>query len=331
MTKRLLALVAVLALLLALPVFAQETDDPTDGFDDEGGMSLEEISRMLDNPVGNLWIIFMENQVARFKGRPADGWETVNTLIVQPILPVGLTEDWNLITRPIIPIVSAPKFQIPGFGDCPGNCNTPPSNPAALLASNISASRRTALGDIMFWAMLSPAEPRELSDGSKFLWGLGPAARFPTAREKQFGSERYAVGPSSILMRLPAKDGKRTLGLFQQHHIWSFGGNDNRDRVKTSQIQYIWWYKLPTKGEWSVGAAPMIDVNWYADDSDKWSVPIGIGASNTFFLGPMPVRLGFEFNYFVISPSSYGKKFMFKVYLVPVIPRLVKKPIFGSD
>jgi hypothetical protein len=315
-----LAVAGVLA-LSALPAFAQGG---------EGEMSLEEVSRMMDNPLGNLWIIFMENDLMRYRGDPARHSKWINSFTIQPILPVPLTKNWNLVTRPIIPLVSAPLLSLsaPDFGDCPGNCNTPPRNPGALL-SLVDASRETAWGDIMVWSMLSPSEPRELPDGSKFVWGLGPAARFPTATEDQFGSERYSFGPSQVLMRLPAKDGKWTLGLFHQHHLWSIGGNDDRARVKTSQIQYIWYWKPPWEG-WSIGAAPMIDVNWEADNDDKWSIPIGIGASKTMFLGPMPIRMGAEFNWFVKSPDNYGKKFMIKFYIVPVIPRLVKEPIFGG-
>jgi hypothetical protein len=297
----------------------------------EGGMSIEEIARMMDNPLGNLWIIFLENDLMRYRGDPAKSAKWVNNFMVQPILPVPLTKDWNLVTRPIIPFLTAPKLSLnaPTFGDCPLNCNTEP-NPEDLFLSNVSASRHNGWGDIMVWSMLSPSEPRELEDGSKFVWGLGPAFRFPTATDDQFGSERYSLGPSNLLMRLPAKDGRWTLGLFHQHHLWSFAGDSDRARVKTSQFQYIWYYKRPSWGTWQVGAAPMIDVNWEADNDDKWSIPIGVGVSTTQFVGPMPVRFGAEFNWFVKSPDNYGKKFMIKFYMVPVIPRLVKEPIFGG-
>jgi hypothetical protein len=156
----------------------------------------------------------------------------VNSFTFQPILPIPLTKNWNLITRPIIPFITAPKLEVSAtsFGDCPGNCNTLPPDKMGLF--NLDASRENAWGDIMLWSMLTPAEPKELSDGGKFVWGLGPAFRFPTATEDQFGSERYTVGPSSILMRLPPRGGKWTYGLFQQHHLWSFGGNSDRARVK---------------------------------------------------------------------------------------------------
>ncbi len=49
-----------------------------------------------------------------------------------------------------------------------------------------------------------------------------------------------------------------------------------------------------------------------------------------FFMGKMPVRIGLEFDWFVESPDNYGKKWMIKFYFVPVIPRLIKEPIFGD-
>ena len=331
---RLLVLGIVVAAAGALvpgSVRAQGSEEASEGASGSEGMSLEEISRMMDNPLGNLWILFMENDLMRYRGDPAPGSKWINAFTIQPILPVPLTKNWNLVTRPIIPFLTAPrlKLEAPTFGDCPGNCNTEPS-PDDLLLSNVRGSRHNGWGDIMVWSMLSPAEPRELSDGSKFVWGAGPAVRLPTATEDQFGSERYSLGPSSVFMRLPAKDGRWTFGLFNQHHLWSFAGDDDRARVKTSQIQYIWYWKPPIEGEWSIGAAPMIDINWEADSEDRYSVPLGIGASKTTFLGPMPVRFGVEFNWFVKSPDNYGKKFMFKFYIVPVIPRLIKEPLFGS-
>jgi hypothetical protein len=302
-----------------------------DGSDDAGEMDLEAIARALDNPLGNLWIIFHENQMQRFRGDPADGSQWVNTFLFQPIMPIPLTKDWNLVTRPIIPLITAPRFEVDAdlFGDCPPNCDSDPP-PDDLGLFNLDSSRKTRWGDIMLWSMLTPAEPREVMGGKKFVWGVGPAFRFPTATTDQFGSERYSFGPSSIVMLLPERGGRWTFGLFNQHHLWSVGGNSDRERVKTSQVQYIWWYKLPVEREISVGAAPMIEVNWQADNDDKWSIPIGLGASTTFFMGPMPVRLGLEFNWFVRSPDNYGKKWMVKVYFVPVIPRLIKEPIFGD-
>ena len=111
---------AAVCLALASPVQAAPPAE------DEGGMSLEEISRMLDNPLGNLWILFMQNDMMRMRGDPSDSSQWTNVLTIQPILPIPLTENWNLVARPIIPFITAPEFELDadGFGDCPPNCNS---------------------------------------------------------------------------------------------------------------------------------------------------------------------------------------------------------------
>ena len=60
----------------------------------EGGeaLSLEEVSRKLDNPLSDLWMIFMENDTARYRGFPARGSKWVNTGIIQPVMPLALTK-----------------------------------------------------------------------------------------------------------------------------------------------------------------------------------------------------------------------------------------------
>ena len=166
-------LVAIGMLLVAAPIPAQESDDPTEGSDDKGP-DLGAIARALDNPVGNLWVLFTENAVMRYRGDPADGSKWVNAVTIQPILPIPLTEKWNLVNRPIIPLLTAPRFNVSPrfFGDCPPNCNTKPP-PDDLGLFDLNEDRKTRWGDIMFWSMLTPADPIELDSGAKFVWGAG--------------------------------------------------------------------------------------------------------------------------------------------------------------
>ena len=176
--QTLLALLVAAAFLIAAPVAAQ---------DDVPEMDLEAIAAALDNPLGNLWLIFMQNDMMRFRGDPADGSQWVNTFTIQPILPVPLTKNWNLVTRPIIPLITAPRVDVAAdlFGDCPPNCNSAPP-PDDLGLFNLDSSRKTRWGDIMLWSMLTPSEPREVMGGKKFVWGAGPTFRFPTATTDQF-------------------------------------------------------------------------------------------------------------------------------------------------
>ena len=302
--------------------------------DADAGPSADEISRMLDNPLGNLWILMLENDIARYRGTPADGSQWVNTTIFQPVLPIPLTDKWNLVTRPIITLLNAPRVDAPAdqFGDCPGNCNSRPP-PDDLGLRSLSADRKTRWGDISMWSMVSPTEPVTLGDGGKLVWGAGGAFQFPTATTDQFGSEKYTFGPSILALRQPPADGRWTYGLLQHHYLWSVGGAGDRERVKVSKFMYIWWYKpnwSDPDNQWKFGTTPTIQANWQASSDDRWLVPLGVGATNTFFVGKMPVRIGFGFDWYIVTADNYGPKFMFKFFVVPVVPRLIKKPIFGS-
>ena len=315
MFSRAFAIIAVTATAVcAGPALAQGEED-----------ELAEISRKLNNPLGSLWMIFLENDAVRYRGFPADGSKWVNSSIVQPVMPIPLTKKWNLINRPIIPFITAPVFKgaPPDFNQCPGNCEGGKFPPGP----SISTSRESGWGDIVFWSMISPAEPPKFPDGSSFVWGVGPSFQFPTATEDQFGSGKWSFGPSAVAMRLPGPDQKLTLGLFQQHHFGTRGSGD--ENVSRSQFQPIYWYKLPW-GQWQVGGTPIININWKASNDNKLTLPLELTVQNTIRIrGKMPLRIGVGLSYSVVAPEDYGARWMLKFFLVPVIPSLVKNPIFG--
>ncbi len=287
---------------------------------------LEEISRKMDNPLSDLWIIFNQNDTSIWRGTPARGKKVINVLTVQPILPVNLTKNWNLVNRPIIPIISAPEFDIPGRPGLGANPGMIPSQPRFGAFENIrlSTDREFALGDINFWTMISPVKPTK-----GVIWGVGPSFMFPTATRDQFGTEKFSIGPANVIMTFP---GKWTLGVFHQH-FFSIGGDDDRESVKMSQVQPILFYNLPKL--WTVGMAPMWTANWKASSDDVFTIPIGLEVQKTIILGgKLPVRIGAGVHYSVLKPDNYGQRWNFRLYFVPVIPNLLKmklkdKPLFG--
>jgi hypothetical protein len=66
--------------------------------------------------------------------------------------------------------------------------------------------------------------------------------------------------------------------------------------------------------------SPNIRIDWKADSSDKFTVPIGLGYSNVYMLGRLPVRVAVEAQYSVIAPDNVGSKWNFRVLFIPVIP-----------
>jgi len=86
---------------------------------EEGEESASELSRKLTNPVSTIWSL--SNQFNNFK--LANGhWN--NNWNFQPVLPIALTKDWNLITRPVMPFYNiVPHETAPGhFERTSGRC-----------------------------------------------------------------------------------------------------------------------------------------------------------------------------------------------------------------
>ena len=156
------------------------------------------LAKKSQNPVSDLISVpFQFN----FNGNVGPDDNTQTVLNIQPVWPFHLNEDWNLITRTIIPVIDQPEM-IPGMDSTFG------------------------LGDINMSLFLSPAKP------GKVIWGVGPAISFPTATDDVLGTDQWSVGPSFVALTM---DGPWVFGRLA-NHIWSVAGNDRVD-VSTTTIQ----------------------------------------------------------------------------------------------
>ena len=159
---------------------------PTDG---SAGESATDLAKKLQNPIGDLYNVPFQNNT-NFNVGPHNG--TQNILYIHPVIPIHLNEDWNVITRTILPLVWSPSFQpaqsVP-FGTAP-----------------------TA-----FSVFLSPKNP---NDG--WIWGVGPIMQLPTISSKSLGSNVWGAGPAFVVVKIagPIVGG----GLI--NNVFSFGGTD---------------------------------------------------------------------------------------------------------
>jgi hypothetical protein len=250
-----MTLIALLTGILTVyaPVYAE--DDSAD------------LAKKSQNPVSDLISVPFENNWNLNVG-PRD--KTQYVLNVKPVYPISLNEEWNLIARTIVPVISQPQM-IPG-GD-----------------------RETGLGDIVFQGFLSPAKP------GKLIWGVGPAISFPTATDDVLGTEKWSAGPAAVALTI---NGPWVCGGLAQN-IWSFAGDDDRGHVSSMLIQPFINYNLPDG--WYLSTAPNITANWAADDSDdRWTVPVGGGIGKIVKIGKLPVNLAFRTYYNVEKPDGAG-------------------------
>jgi hypothetical protein len=123
-------------------------------------LSAEELAKLAQNPVGNLISVPFQNNTNMNVG-PLSG--TQNILNIQPVIPISIDPDWNVITRTIIPVISNPAF-------APGE------------------DRVNGLGDIQFNAFLSPANP------GKWIWGAGLITQLPTNSDAELGNKNWGLG-----------------------------------------------------------------------------------------------------------------------------------------
>jgi hypothetical protein len=202
----------------------------------------------------------------------------------QPVIPMGLTEDWNMILRWIMPYIGQP----------------------ALFEGGTPAS---GLGDIVASVFFSPAKA-----GKYFSWGLGPVFMLPTNANAVLGSSKWAVGPTFAIIR---QDGGWSYGLLA-NQLWSFAGDDRsggveRGELNISLIQPSVSYR--TKQHITLGVSVEATANWrlYSQgpsgrledaEGNQWTIPIMLNVSKLTKFGPLPMSIGGGVGWFATGPSD---------------------------
>ena len=254
-----------------------------------GEESASELNRKLTNPVSSIWSI--ANQFNNFElnnGQWNNNWN------FQPVMPVSLTKDWNLITRPVMP-----WYNIVPHETAPGNFE-----------------RATGLGDLALVELLSPA------NSGNWVLGAGPTAIFPTATSPFTGQRKWQLGPSFVAGYLTKE---YFIGVFPQQW-WSIGGVHSRPDTNQMNLQPIATIFF---GEgWSLGYSGNILADWNAPSEDVWTVPVGLGLAKVVKFGRLPVKIQLAVQYMPVHPRISGQEWNVQVFIIPVIPKLIKGTLF---
>jgi hypothetical protein len=260
------------------------------------GDSVAELNKQLANPVSSLWsIAFQQNNYLIDPG-PGEDLRWNSNLNFQPVMPVGINEDWNLITRPVIT----------AFNSVPH----PRENVTPL-----EWRRSETFGDSVLLELVSPS-PKQ---SGKWLLGLGPTLIFPTANSKWTGQGKYQAGPAGLVGYL---DEKFIIGVFPQQWYSFSGAGSSRDSTSQMNLQPIGAIFL--EDGWSVGYSGNILANWKADAGDVWTVPLGVAVGKVQKFGMLPIKIQLAVQYMVVRPDEFGQKWNFQLSFVPVLPKLIK-------
>src|ERR1700734_1063018 len=184
-----------------------------------------------------------------------------NVLNVQPVIPINLTQNWNLIVRWITPIIYQPL----GVTEPP-----PPTGPDFAFVANATPAAEPnqgvyGFGDMQTAFFFSPKK-------GKVIWGVGPQLLLPTAtRTGILGQGKFGIGPTAVVLVQP---GKWTLG-FLVNNVWSVAGHNDLPDVNQFLFQYFINYNLQ-KGYYLTWQ-PTITANWEMTKGGRWIVPLGGG------------------------------------------------------
>jgi hypothetical protein len=249
----------------------------------------EDLAKKLQNPVSSLISVPFQNNFDFGLGPSHTGWRY--TLNVQPVIPISLNKDWNLISRTILPVISqhnAVGAPIEAGGE------------DFEATSGITRSRsvdvnQDGLGDTVQSFFFAPVKPGP----GGIIWGLGPVFLLPTATDDFLGSGKWGAGPTLVLLK---QSGGWTYGILA-NQIWSFAGDEDRSYVNSTFLQPFLSYTTKTKTTFGFNSESTYD--WRAA---QWLVPINFSISQLFRIGkspPMSLNLGAR--YYAEGPSTAPK------------------------
>ena len=161
--------------------------------------------------------------------------------------------------------------------------------------------------------------------GSNWILGAGPTFTLPTSTDTFAGRQQWAMGPAGVF---GYKTKKLTIGVFPQYFwgIGSRGDQGSQPDASYGSFLYFMFYSLPNA--WQIGFNPVITYDHKASSDNKWNVPLGLVVAKTTKVGGKPVKFQFGMEYSVVSQDDFGKRFLIKLNVIPVIRSLIKNPIF---
>lgn len=252
----------------------------------QSGLSQEEASELqkkTQNPVSDLISLPFQYNLDLDFG--PDNQER-HILNIQPVMPFRLNEDWNLISRTIMPLIQMPEL-VPGTGD------------------------RFGLGDTVQSLFFSPAR------SGKLIWGVGPVFQLPTSTNDVLGQDKWSAGPTAVALAIR---GHWVFGALA-NNVWSFASADNTDRPQVNQLFFQPFVNYNFRGGWYLTSVPIITANWKADDGEQWTVPLGGGGGKIFKIGKQAMNAQAQFFRYIESPSIGPDEWAVRVQFQLLFPK----------
>jgi len=228
--------------------------------------SEEEVAKAAQNPVAAMISLPLQYNYDQNIGPLEDGHKSY--INVQPVIPFSLNEDWNLISRTIVPVIWQSDL-FPGAGS------------------------QSGIGDTTASLFFSPKKPT--SDG--WIWGAGPVFYLPTASDDLLGADKWGLGATAVFLK---QESGFTYGALM-NHIWSVGGDSDRADISNTFLQPFFSYTTKTHTTFAVNTES--SYNW---ETENWSVPIDLLVKQLVKVGEQRLQLTAGARYWADSPDNIG-------------------------
>jgi hypothetical protein len=259
------SIIVFLLMIFMAPVYGQEAKQDSVKAAPSANDAAE-LAKKLSNPISSLISLPFQNN-AEFRIGPDNGSKNVTN--IQPVIPVKLAKNLNLINRFILPVIAQQHI----FGN----------------------TRQAGLGDAVLSNWLSPTNTKH-----GITWGVGPVFLLPTATNKLLGSTKFGLGPTAIFL---AQSKGFTIGALV-NQIWSVAGyDDTRNNISIFYVQPFFSYNW--KSGAGIGISGEITQDWKNKSTVGYLCP-NVSGITKFGKQTVSLSIGPKFGFSTNSDPFFG-------------------------